>query len=577
MARPPSRPKRASLKPLPKTATGIAGFDEITGGGLPTGRPTLVCGGAGSGKTLFGLEFVLRGATSHREPGVFMTFEETADDLAKNVASLGYDLPALIAAKKVVVDFVQVERSEIEETGEYDLEGLFVRLDHGIRTVGAKRVCLDTLEALFAGLSDTAILRAELRRLFRWLKDRGMTAVITAERGAEGGFTRHGLEEYVSDAVILLDHRVEGQISTRRLRVVKYRGSAHGTNEYPFLIDRGGIEVLPVTSIGLEHRASSARVSTGIAALDDMLGGRGYYRGTSVLVSGSAGAGKSTLAAHFVEAASRRGERCLQFLFEESPNQVLRNMRSVGIDLATPLRRGLVRFEASRPTSHGLEMHLAIIHRAIEEFRPRLVVFDPVTALLTAGNEQMVRAMLLRLMDFLKVKNISALFTTLTHGVSVLESDVGISSLMDTWIALDAVSADGERNRLLGVIKSRGMAHSNQLREFIFTGHGVRLIDVHVGPAGVVTGSARVALEAQERATSQKRAERLDHRRRDLQYRRDALAARIAALRARFRTQEAESLTDIGHEEARALRRRDERRTMGLRRGARNGVPRKRR
>jgi circadian clock protein KaiC len=460
---------------LPKALTGIRGLDEVTRGGLPKGRPTLICGGPGSGKTLLALTFLVNGALRFDEPGVLLTFEENAEEIASDVASLGFDLPQLVAAGKLAVDYVRVERSEIEETGEYDLEGLFVRLDHAIRTVGAKRVVLDTIESLFAGLKNDAILRSELRRLFRWLKDQGVTAVITAERGT-GLLTRQGLEEYVSDAVILLDHRVHDQVSTRRLRVVKYRGSHHGTNEYPFLIDARGISVLPVSSMALQHPAPLERVSSGVARLDEMLGGKGYYRGSTILVSGTAGTGKTSLTAHFLDAACRRGERCLCFLFEESPQQLLRNMRSIGVDLEPWVKSGLLQFHADRPSRYGLETHLVTMHQVVASFRPTVVVMDPVTNLMTVGTFADVQAMLTRMIDHLKTENITAMLTSLIPGQTEIErTETTISSLMDTWIVL-ANDADGGRHyRGLYVLKSRGMPHSNDLREFSLTDHGLHL------------------------------------------------------------------------------------------------------
>jgi len=460
---------------LPKTPTGIAGLDAITGGGLPLGRPTLICGTAGCGKTLFGLEFLVRGATEHGEPGVFMAFEESGEELAQNVRSLGFDLQRLIAGKKLVVDQVVIERSEIEETGDYDLEGLFIRLGSAIDSVGAKRVVLDTIESLFSSFSNQAILRAELRRLFRWLKDRGVTAIITAERG-EGALTRNGLEEYVSDCVILLDHRVSEQLSTRRLRIVKYRGSSHGTNEYPFLIDEEGIEVLPITGIGLDHDASRERVSTGIPSLDGVLGGKGFYRGSTVLISGTAGTGKSSLAAQMAEEACRRGERAIYFSFEESPSQVIRNMRSIGLDLEKWRAAGLLRFEAARPTLLGLEAHLVRILRMVREFRPRWVIVDPVTNFVSAGTEYAAESMLTRLIDLFKTRGITALLTSLTAGGNTAEdTQVGISSLVDTWILLRAVESEGERRRALSILKSRGMSHSHSVREYRLTPNGVEV------------------------------------------------------------------------------------------------------
>ena len=470
---------------LPKTPTGIRGLDEVTRGGLPTGRPTLVCGGPGSGKTLLALTFLVNGAVRFDEPGVLMTFEENGDEIAHDVASLGFDLPGLIETKKLAVDYVRVERSEIEETGEYDLEGLFVRLDYAIQSVGAKRVVLDTIESLFAGLSNDTIIRSELRRLFRWLKDRGMTAVITGERG-EGLLTRQGFEEYVSDAVILLDHRVHDQTSTRRLRVVKYRGSHHGTNEYPFLIGTDGISVLPVSSLALQHSASMERVSSGIGRLDEMLSGRGYFRGSTILVSGTAGSGKTSVAAHFLDAACRRGERCLYFLFEESPQQLLRNMHSIGIDLEPWVAAGLLQFHADRPSRYGLETHLVTMHQLVADFQPTVTVIDPVTNLMTVGTFADVQAMLTRLIDHLKTENITAMLTSLTPGT--IDTDSTISSLMDTWILLSNAEEGGVYRRALGVLKSRGMAHSNEVREFVLTDQGLNVLDHASEHAASVAG-----------------------------------------------------------------------------------------
>jgi circadian clock protein KaiC len=474
-----SRQRKAPLADaLPKAPTGIAGLDEITFGGVPRGRPTLVCGSAGSGKTLLAMEFLLRGATQFDEPGVFMAFEESEEDLAQNVRSLGFRVEDLIAQKKLAVDYVHVERSEIEETGEYDLEGLFLRLGMAIDEIGAKRVVLDTLESLFSGFSNPALLRAELRRLFRWLKERGVTAVITAERG-EGALTRQGLEEYVSDCVILLDHRINDQVATRRLRIVKYRGTSHGTNEYPFLIDEQGISVLPLTSLGLDHPASDERISAGVPGLDAMLGGQGYYRGSSILVSGTAGSGKSSLAAHFADAACRRGERCLLFAFEESPAQILRNMRAIGVDLAQWIKQGLLRIEASRPTLFGLEMHLVHIHKLVKEFDPRVVVIDPISNFTSSGSAAQAGAMLMRLIDFLKARGVTTLFVNLTGGGEALErTQAGISSLIDSWVLLRDVEVGNERRRRLHVLKSRGMPHSSAVREFLITSKGITLSKV---------------------------------------------------------------------------------------------------
>ena len=490
-------PTGSPRKALPKAPTGIRGLDEITQGGLPKGRPTLVCGGPGSGKTLLALTFLVNGALRFDEPGVLLTFEENADEIGSDVASLGFDLPELIEAKKLVVDYIRVERSEIEETGEYDLEGLFVRLDYAIRTVGAKRVVLDTIESLFAGLKNDTILRSELRRLFRWLKDQGVTAVITGERG-EGLLTRQGLEEYVSDAVILLDHRVHDQVSTRRLRVVKYRGSHHGTNEYPFLIDTDGISVLPVSSLALQHPAPLERVSSGVPRLDAMLSGKGYYRGSTILVSGTAGTGKTSLAAHFLDAACRRGERCLCFLFEESPLQLLRNMRSIGIDLEPWVAAGLLQFHADRPSRYGLETHLVTMHQVVASFRPTVAVLDPVTNLMSVGTYADVQAMLTRMIDHLKTENVTAMLTSLMPGLTEIErTETTISSLMDTWIVLANDDVGGRHRRGLYVLKSRGMPHSNELREFVLTDSGLDLHEnggSHALPCGAKQGADRHAI-----------------------------------------------------------------------------------
>ena len=534
---------------LSKSPTGIQGFDEITSGGLPTGRPTLVCGGAGCGKTLFGMEFLVRGITRFNEPGVFMSFEETNEELIKNVASLGFDLEDLVKHKKIALDHVHIERSEIEETGEYDLEGLFVRLGYAIDSIGAKRVVLDTIESLFAGLPNQLILRAELRRLFRWLKDKGVTAIITGERGQET-LTRQGLEEYVSDCVIMLDHRVTEQTSTRRLRVVKYRGSTHGTNEYPFLIDENGFSVLPVTSLGLEHIVSNGRISSGIAELDKMLEGKGYFLGSTILVSGTAGVGKTSIAAHFAEAACKRGERVLYFCFEESPNQLMRNMLSIGIKLETWVRKGLLQFQATRPTLYGLEMHLAVTHKTVNTFKPAIVILDPINTFIIGDKEIEVKRMIMRIVDFLKANQITTLFTSLTSNEGALESsDVGISSLIDTWLLLRDIELSGERNRVMYVLKSRGMANSNQIREFILTDHGVELREVYIGASGVLTGSARVAQEALENAEVLTHKHDIEQKKRELERKRKALETRIDALHADFESEESEAIKLIETEQ----------------------------
>jgi circadian clock protein KaiC len=528
-----------SSKKLLKAPTGVQGLDEITGGGLPRGRPTLISGGAGAGKTLFGLEFLVRGATQFNEPGVFMSFEETIPDLTKNAASLGFDLARLVADKKLFLDHVYIARSEIAETGEYDLDGLFIRIADAVQRVGARRVVLDTIESLFSELPSPGILRAEIRRLFGWLKQKGLTAVITAERDQPDKLTRHGIEEFVSDCVILLDHRIREEISTRRLRIVKYRGSTHGTNEYPFLIDEHGISVLPLSSLGLDHAAPSERISSGIGRLDGMLGGKGFYRGSSILISGTSGSGKTSVAAHFVDAACRRGERCLLFAFEESPRQIVRNMRSIGIDLEPWLRKGLLQFHAARPTYGGIEQHLLVAHKHISSFQPSVVVVDPVTNLLTVGNPSEVRSMLTRLVDFLKTQRITAIFTSLTAGGGPLEaSEADVSSLMDTWLLLESIKVGGERNRALYVLKSRGMEHSNQIREFVLTDNGLQLLDVYLGPEGVLTGSARLSQEGREKAAGTSRRQELDSRRRELDRKRQIFDARMVTLRAEHEAEE---------------------------------------
>lgn len=525
---------------LPRCPTGIQGLDEITGGGLPKGRPTLVCGGAGCGKTLLAAEFLVRGAMQFGEPGVFMAFEETEAELKANVASLGFDLAGLVRRKQIIIDYVHIEPGQIHESGEYDLEGLFVRLNHAIDAIGAKRVVLDTLEALFAGLRNEAILRAELRRLFRWLKDKGVTAVITAERGRES-LTRHGLEEYVSDCVILLDHRVNDQIATRHLRVVKYRGALHGTNEFPFLIGHDGLSVLPITSLGLNHKVSSERIATGIPRLDAMLGGRGFFRGSSILLTGTAGTGKTIISANFAQAAAQRSERTLFFSFEESPNQIIRNMHSIGMRLEPLVRNGLLRFHSARPSLYGLEMHLATMFKEIAAFQPHVVIVDPITSLMDLGTNSEGKGMVTRLIDYLKAGQVTTLFTSLTQGGHALQqSEAGMSSLMDSWLLLQDYEGNGERNRVLYVLKARGMAHSNQIREFLISNHGIDVVDAYIGPSGVLTGSARAAQNSLEKAAilaNQQEAARL---KREVERKRAAIERQISGLRSDYESESAE-------------------------------------
>ncbi|NTV27569.1 MAG: circadian clock protein KaiC [Methanothrix sp.] len=537
---------------LKKSPTGISGLDEITNGGLPKGRTTLIAGGAGSGKTLISMQFLAQGALKYDEPGVFMAFEESASDLAKNFISLGIDLEDLTSQKKLLIDYVYIDSSEIEETGEYDLEGLFIRLGSAIDSIGAKRVVLDTIEVLFAGFKNYAILRSELRRLFRWLKTRGVTAIVTGERG-DNTLTRFGLEEYVADCVILLDNRMEKQIATRRLRIVKYRGSKHGTNEYPFLIEEDGISVLPITSLGLEHNASIERISTGIERLDNMLEGKGYFRGSSILVSGTAGTGKTSLASHFVDAACRRGDRCLYFAFEESPSQIGRNMSSIGIDFKSWINAGTLQIHSTRPMAHGLEMHLLEMRTIIDKFQPKVVIIDPISNLTNVGTEIDVKFMLTRLIDYLKTMGITALSTSLMDSEDDFQAGKGISSLMDTWIKLRMFENGNERNRGITVVKSRGMAHSNQIREFRITDNGAMLTDVYLGrTGGLLMGSSRVAQEAREEAEILAQQQENERRRRELENRLRSLDTQIAVLRSEFETEEKELNKIIGKE---ALRR----------------------
>jgi circadian clock protein KaiC len=526
--------QKSAIKSLPKSPTGIKGLDEITQGGLPKGRPTLICGGAGCGKTLFSIEFIVKGAMKFNEPGVFVAFEEKSEEIAANVASLGFDVNKLIATKKIRIDHIQIDRNEIEETGEYDLEGLFIRLGYAIDSIGAKRVVLDTIENLFSGLSNHAILRAELRRLFSWLKDKGVTAIITGEKG-EGNLTRHGLEEYVSDCVILLDHRIRNQISTRRLRIIKYRGSVHGTNEYPFLIDEDGISVLPVTSLQLANKVSSLKISSGISSLDNMLGGKGFYRGSSILVSGTAGSGKTSVAAHFANAACLRKERCLFFTFEESQQQVVRNMASINLNLDEHIRNGFLKFHASRPTLFGLEMHLVVIYKMIRQFKPKVVVLDPISNLVTVGDSGEVKSILIRLIDFLQTEQITAMFTALnSNNSNQIHGDEEVSSLVDSWLSVRDIELNGERNRGIYIMKSRGMNNSNQVREFIITNKGIEIVEVALGPDGVLIGSAREIYRLEQATDEILRRKELVRKNKQIEREKIMLESKIADLTSAF-------------------------------------------
>ena len=547
-----SRPARAANFEFEKVPSGIKGLDDITGGGLPKGRPVLVSGGPGCGKTLFAMEFVARGITEYNEPGVFVAFEEKVDDLKKNFLSMGFDLDDLVRKKKLVLDHITIERSEIEETGEYDLEGLFIRLASMMDEVGAKRIAIDTLEALFSGFSSDAILRSELRRLFLWLKNRGVTAVVTGERGHDS-ITKYGLEEYVADCVITLDHRVTNQIATRRMRIVKYRGSVHGTDEYPFLISSDGISVLPITSMSLTHVASDERISSGIQKLDVMLGAKGFYRGSSILVSGQAGTGKTSIAATFAYAAAKRNEKCLFFIFEESESQLMRNMKSIGMNFEPLVKKGLVKFHAVRPTAYSLEMHLSMMLKHIDEFGPKVIAVDPISNLYPVGDDIQVRSMLMRLIDYAKSLQITGLFTNLSNdtgqGAYALEpTEMHVSSLMDVWLILKNFEGNGERNRVFSIIKSRGMAHSNQLREFILSEKGIELLDLYKGTEGVVFGSARMAQASREVADRLRKNEEIERKQRELDSKRAVMESEIALIRAKFAREGDELRTVIGQD-----------------------------
>jgi len=548
---------------LPKVLTGIEGLDTITNGGLPKGRPTLVCGNTGCGKTLLAMEFLVRGAVQFNEPGVFMAFEESTNDLIANVASLGFDLKGLIDSKKIIVDFVYVERDEIAQAGEYNLDALFIRLGAAIDAIGAKRVVLDTIESLFSSLPNQAILRAELRRLFRWLKDKGVTAIITGESGIDT-ISRQGLEEYVSDCVILLDNRIENQIASRRLRIVKYRGTLHGTNEYPFLIDEDGISLIPITSAGLNYHAVTGRVSSGIPRLDTMLGSKGFYRGSSIMISGTAGTGKSSFLAHFADAACRRGERVLFCAFEESPSQIARNMKSIGLDLDHWIKKDLLKIESIRPSQFGLDMHLIMIQKMVTAYKPQIVILDPISSFSDASDTMQVKRILMKLVDFLKSQGVTAMFSSLTpSGVPVETSHVAISSLVDSWILLRDIESNGERNRGLYILKSRGMAHSNQVREFLLTNNGVELVDVYSGVGGVLTGGARLSMLAQEKASDILMQEEVELRHLEVENKRNVLDSKIAAMRAEFAAQEAANVKLVSQEKLRKAQLSSDKSAMG--------------
>jgi circadian clock protein KaiC len=525
---------------LPKAPTGISGFDDITYGGLPKGRPTLVAGGAGSGKTMLAMEFIVHGALEFNDPGVYVTFEENVKDLKNNFASLGFDLEKLIESKKIAIDHVFVERNQIEETGEYNLEALFIRLGYAIDSIGAKRVALDTIEVLFAGLRNDAVVRSELLRLFRWLKDRGITAVVTGERG-EKTLTRYGLEEYIADCVIILDNRVSNELSTRRIRIVKYRGSRHGTDEYPFLIGKDGITIFPITSIKTDYKISKERVSTGIEGMDRMLGDKGYFRGTSVLISGTAGTGKSSFAAIYVDAACRRGEKCLYFAFEETQDQIIHNMGSIGLDLRQWVEKGLLKFHVTRPSLYGLEMHLVMMEDEIKKYEPKNVVIDPITDLSAVGGGREVKSMITRLNDLMKSNGVTILYTDLIRGDLAPEHPaMYISSLIDTWMLLRNFEYNGERNRGLTILKSRGMPHSNQIKEFVISSEGIELIQPYIGPSGVLMGSAKASREAKDNLEVLDARRNVEHLHSKLEEKQKEMDARVAALKAQYKAEENE-------------------------------------
>ncbi|MFP4026176.1 MAG: circadian clock protein KaiC [Candidatus Brocadiia bacterium] len=533
---------------LSKTPSCINGLDDILEGGFPIARPTLVCGGPGCGKTTLGMEFIARGAGEEDEPGVFVSFEERPEDLKDNYASMPWDLSGLIDAEKVRFLHMDMGPHEIDETGDFNLEGLFVRLESAINCVGARRVVLDTIEVLFSSFESSRIIRSEICRLFDWLKDKGVTAIVTGERG-ENTLTRYGLEEYVSDCVIVLKHRGEERISTRQLRVVKYRGSSHGDNEYPFLIDRNGISAFPITSLGLDYPVSSERIGTGIEALDNMLGGEGFYRGMSILVSGTAGTGKSSLAATFADAACSRGERCLYISFEEGPAQIIRDMGSIGLNLNKWVDQGNLKFENERPYRRGLEQHLLRIQRMVQTFDPHVLIADPISNLKELGDRSKAKSMQTRLIDFLKRNQITVMLTDLTPGSGdTEESQTGVSSLMDSWILLRGVERDGERNNVMYILKSRGMGHSKQVREFLFTDDGIQLVDVSVGPEGVLTGTARYTQEIKEKKKREATEREIERRNAELERKRKALESRIDAMQAEFELEKTRIQKAIGEQ-----------------------------
>lgn len=516
---------------LAKEPTGIPGLDILLEGGLPAGRLTLVCGGPGTGKTVLGMQILAQGALEADEPGVFLAFEEDRDELLANMTGFGWDLASMERSGKLVVDSAGLSLAELREAGAFDLSGLFVRLQAAMDQVGARRVVIDTIESLFTAIPDVAVVRAELVRLMRWLRDRGVTAFITAPRG-NGALTRYGIEEYITDCVILLDQRVAEQGTTRWMRVVKYRGSGHVNDEVPFLIGSTGFSVLPLVSLPLDYQASDRRLSTGVPTLDDMLGG-GYYEGSAVLVSGTAGSGKSSLAAHLLERTCRDGGRAAMFAFEESESVIVRNMRSIGIDLAPWLENDRLRIVSCRPGRYGLESHLVAIHKAVVDFKPSVLVLDPISGFEHLGTVERGKSMVTRVLDLVRREGVTTLMTNLVKGGGAKDqTDIGVSSIMDTWISVRDVESDGERNRAIYIIKARGMAHSNQVREFLLTPEGIQLRPVYTGPAGVLVGTARAVQEAAEESDARNRAREIERLERHLEGEQRKLEARVAALRA---------------------------------------------
>ncbi len=475
---------------LHKCPTGIKGFDQITEGGIPQNRTTLLCGRAGTGKTLWGLDFLVKGATTYKEPGVFLSFEETEEELYKDVASIHLDLKGLVSQKKIQLEHVVLERRDIQAS-DFNLEGILIRLEHAIASIGAKRVVIDSIESLFAGLTDVGILRLEIKRLFRWLKDKHVTTIITGEPGPDS-YTRHGLEEYISDCIVFLDNRVNEQLSIRRIRIIKYRGSNHGTNEYPFVIDKDGLSVIPITSAGLDQPGTNKRISTGIPSLDKLFQGGGYTQGSTILASGTAGTGKSSLATAFAVERCKRGERCLFLSYEESSGQLIQNMSSIGFQLAPFVKKGLLKIVSTRPSFFGLEMHLLDLYKLIAEFKPQSVVIDPLTSLIAEGSQREIQSMVTRMIDLLKSKGITGFFTSLVSSTAqnYTSGEVGVSSLIDTWIVVRELEEDAGKRRLRGIyiVKSRGMGHSSDVHKLILSDDGIDL-----APMDIVRGSNQEA------------------------------------------------------------------------------------